>query len=109
MVFMGWGGGSIYPDPRQNWHSASAGGKGSNSIAYSNPQVDTLIDKANLEFDTKKRTKMLQEIGKILYEDVPYIFMVERDYVIMGFNSRIKSPKWIFNYGNVAAKEIFYQ
>jgi peptide/nickel transport system substrate-binding protein/microcin C transport system substrate-binding protein len=108
-TFMGWGGGSIFPDPRQIWHSSSAQGNGSNSVSYSNPKVDALIDQANLEFDRKKRAKMLQEIGNILYEDLPYIFLVERKFVLQLIHSRIQSPKWIFNFGTSVAKDLFYQ
>ncbi len=107
-VFMGWGGGSIYPDPRQIWHSQSISGGGSNTVGYANPKVDQLIDQANLEFDPKKRTKLLQEIGKILYEDLPYLFLVERHYSLEVLNSRIKSPKWMFRYGTSVARDLFY-
>lgn len=107
--FMGWGGGSIFPDPRQIWHSSSSQGNGSNSVSYANPQVDQLIDRANLEFDSKKRAKLLQQIGSLLYEDVPYIFLIERRFVLQMVNSRIRSPKWMFKYSTEVAKDLFYQ
>ena len=107
-MIMGWGGGSIYPDPKQLWSSDSIS-DGSNKVAYSNPQVDALIKKADLEFNRKKRAKLLQEINRILYDDVPYIFMIERHFVIEGINSRFKSPKWIERYSPTVAKELFYE
>ena len=106
-MFMGWGGGSIYPDPRQNWHTDSIA-SGSNKVGYSNPAVDKLIEKANMEFDMKKRAKMLQEIGRHLYEEVPYVFMVERSFILQGLNSRIKSPKWVEKYGTTLSKDLFF-
>lgn len=105
---MGWGGGSIFPDPRQIWHSESAAGKGSNTVGYSNPKVDELIAKANLEFDRKKRAKMLQEIHKILYDELPYVFLIERHYSLEALNSRIQAPKWMFKYSIGVAKEVFH-
>jgi microcin C transport system substrate-binding protein len=105
---MGWGGGSIYPDAKQLWSTESMG-QGSNKVNYSNPKVDALITKSNLEFDRKKRAKMLQEIGEIIYDDVPYIFTVERHYLLQGFNSRFKSPKWLERYNTVPAVELFHE
>jgi microcin C transport system substrate-binding protein len=106
-LLIGWGGGSIFPNPRQNWATSSIDG-GSNKVSYSNPKVDVLIEKANLEFNRKKRAKMLQEIGSILYADLPYIFLYERNAVLQGFNSKIKSPRWIARYGIDADKDLFH-
>ena len=107
-MIMGWGGGSIYPDPKQLWASDS-NGQGSNKVSYHNDQVDKLIKKANLEFDRKKRAKMLQEINRNLYDEVPYVFMVERHYLLQGIRSKFKSPKWVERYGSGPALELFYE
>ncbi|MBS1958833.1 MAG: hypothetical protein JST80_05100 [Bdellovibrionales bacterium] len=108
VIIAGFGGGSIFPDPKQIWHSDSAGGKGSNTVGYSNPKVDKLITKANLEFDRKKRAKLLQEIGKILYDDLPYVFLIEKHYSLEALNSRIQAPRWMFKYSSGVAKEVFH-
>ena len=108
LVYMGWGGGSIYPDPKQNWHTDSIANGGSNTVSYSNPKVDKLIDQANLEFDKKKRTKLLQGINRELYHDLPYIFLVERGYILQGLNSKIKSPVWSQRYSIEVSKELFH-
>jgi ABC-type transport system substrate-binding protein len=68
-----------------------------------------LIQKANFEFNRNARKKILQEIGKILYEDLPYIFICERHFVLQGMNSRIQSPLWIEKFGSSSAKELFYE
>jgi len=106
-VLMGWGGGSIFPNPRQLWATSSIDG-GSNKVGYSNPKVDALIEKANLEFNRKKRTKMLQQINDILYSDLPYIFLYERDSILQGFNSKLKSPRWSARYSTSAEKDLFH-
>ena len=106
-MLMGWSG-SMEPDPKQIWSSESIKG-GSNKVFYSNPKVDALIAKANLEFNKKARTRMLQDIGKTLYEELPYIFICERHFVLQGMSSRIKSPLWIEKFGSSSAKEMFYE
>ena len=106
-AFMGWGGGSIYPDARQMWHTDSIQ-SGSNYSSYSNPEVDKLIDQSNLEFNPKKREKLLQAIGLRLYQDIPYLFLVERKSILQGLNSRLKSPKWVERYGTSVSKDLFF-
>jgi microcin C transport system substrate-binding protein len=106
-MFMAWSG-SMEPDPKQLWSTDSMKG-GSNKVSYSNPKVDALIQKANFEFNRKARTKVLQDIGKILYDELPYIFICERHFILQGMNSRIKSPLWIEKFGSSSAKELFYE
>ena len=108
VIYMGWGGGSIYPDPKQNWHTDSIANGGSNTVSYSNPKVDKMINEANLEFDKKKRAKLLQGINRELYNDLPYIFLVERGYILQGLNSKLKSPVWNQRYGITVAKDLFH-
>ena len=98
----------MYPDPKQIWSSESIE-QGSNKVSYTNVKVDALIKKANLEFDRKKRVKMIQEIGKIIYDEVPYIFLVEQHTLLQGLNSRIKSPKWVERYGSGLSKDLFHE
>lgn len=107
-IVMAWTGGGMYPDPKQLWSTEAMKG-GSNRVSYSNPKVDELIKKANLEFDRKKRSLILQQIGKILYDEVPYIFVGERHFVLQGMNSRIKAPKFIEKFGSSVAKDLFYE
>lgn len=87
-----------YPNPRQIWHTDSEKNNGSNFVGYSNPKVDELIDKANVEFDLAKRAKILHEINRILYDDQPYTWLVEPKALIAGFTSKVKSPVWAMAY-----------
>jgi ABC-type transport system substrate-binding protein len=107
ITLMGWGGGGIHPDPKQNWATSSIDG-GSNKGGYSNPKVDALIEKADLEFNEKKRQKIMQEINRTLYAELPYIFLVERKFVIEGLNSRLKSPVWIQRYSTDLNQDLFH-
>jgi microcin C transport system substrate-binding protein len=107
-TLISWGGGSIYPNPRQLWASSSIK-NGSNRVGYSNPKVDKLIEKANTEFNQPKRSKILQEINRMIYNDVPYIFLFERNAILQGFNSRLKSPRWSAKYSTEVDKQFFYK
>ncbi|MGB2078322.1 MAG: ABC transporter substrate-binding protein [Vibrio sp.] len=49
-------------------------GKGQyNCGHYSNPKVDDLIEKSNVEVDPAKRAQMLQEVEQILYDDAAFV------------------------------------
>lgn len=96
-----------YPNPRQIWHSEAEKEAGSNYVGYSNPQVDALIEKANLEFDLKKRALVLHEINRILYDEQPYLWLVEPQALIMGVNARVRSPLWALEYGVYPATELY--
>lgn len=108
IAFSAWGAGGVQPDPRQLWSSSSIDG-GSNYSSFSHPEVDELVKKANVEFDEKKREKLIQRIGDIIYDQIPYLFLIERDFVLAAIQSRIKSPKWIRSYGSGLAKDLFYE
>lgn len=97
-IAMRWGGGSVDPDPKQIWHSASARAGGSNFISYKNPAVDKLIDQARVEFDKAKRVKMLQTVYKMIAEDAPYVFLFNDKYDFYAVTSHIKKPGETFKY-----------
>jgi len=42
-------------------------------VSYSNPELDKLIEEEQKTGDTKKRVALLQQAGKILMEDVPFV------------------------------------
>lgn len=78
---MGWSG-SVEWDPKQIWHSSNAVKGGSNFIAYKNPDVDKLIDKARFEPNRAKRMDQLRKVYKMIADDVPYIFMFNDKYYL---------------------------
>lgn len=96
-----------YPNPRQTWHTDAEKERGSNFVSYSNPTVDALIEKANVETDINKRAKMLHEINRIIYDDQPYLFLTEPRSLIAGFNSKLKSPVWAMQYDVSPPVEIY--
>ena len=71
MFSLGWIG--DYPDP-QNFldmlfHSQSA----YNHSAYSNPELDALVEQARIEQDVDRRMALYQQAEQILVEDAPWI------------------------------------
>ncbi len=106
-VILAWTG-TIFPNPKQIWHSSSEKNQGSNFISYNNPKIDDLIHRANSEFDPKKRNTIMQEINRIIYEDQPYTFIAEMNYILEGLSSKISSERWVANYETAAANDLFY-
>jgi ABC-type transport system substrate-binding protein len=106
-IILAWTG-SIFPNAKQIWDSKSEKDEGSNFISYNNPKVDELIKKANLEFDSLKRNKIMQEINQIIYADQPYTFLSEVNFILEGLNSKISSSRWAAPYELGAASDMFY-
>jgi ABC-type transport system substrate-binding protein len=106
-VILGWTA-TLFQNPKQIWDSKSADLGGSNYISYSNPQVDKLIEKANVEFDASKRNKIMQQLNRLIYADQPYTFLTEPKAGLFGLNSKIKSPRWYSKYDSALATDLFY-
>jgi peptide/nickel transport system substrate-binding protein len=71
-VLIGWSG---RPDPDGNIYSHVVTGGGLNDPAYSNPQVDVLLDAARILTDTSQRKRAYGQVMEILNEDLPYLFL----------------------------------
>jgi microcin C transport system substrate-binding protein len=95
---LAWGGGSVDLDPKQIWHSESAGKDGSNFVSYKVPEVDKLIDEAREELDKKKRIVLMRKIYGTIAADMPYDFFFNDRYSMYATTSRIKTPKPTFKY-----------
>ncbi|HEY3449473.1 MAG TPA: ABC transporter substrate-binding protein [Myxococcales bacterium] len=64
----------VQSDPYQVWHSSQVKG-GSNWVGFNNQRVDELIENARVEFDAVRRSAMYRELGRILYDEQPYMFV----------------------------------
>ena len=49
----------------------------SNGAGYSNPEVDTLLDRAAREVDPTRRTPIYRELQEIAVRDLPYVWLAE--------------------------------
>ena len=97
-VTLGWSVGSLEPDPKQIWHSASIPSPGSNFIGYSNPQVDKLIDEMRGTMDTARRTAMLHKIHELIAADAPYSFMFNRKFTLYANTARVRKKQELLKY-----------
>mgnify|MGYP001045999629 CR=1 FL=1 len=73
-VILAWTSPAIEGDPYQVWHSSQIP-KGSNYVAFNNPEADKLMEEARLEFDEQKRIEMYHRFDAILHEEQPYTFL----------------------------------
>ncbi len=75
-LYMGWALGTPPEDPRQLWHSSGAKEPGSsNTIGFSNAEVDKIIDQLTFENDQKKRLALYHRFHAIIHQEQPYTFL----------------------------------
>jgi len=87
MYGLRWIGGNEDPDIFEYaFHSSKFPPNGANRDYYSNPRVDTLIDKARREVDPKARKPLYDEVQSILADDLPYINLWYLDNVLVHTN-----------------------
>lgn len=97
-VTMRWGNGSVDPDPKQIWHSASAEKGGSNFINYKNAEVDKLIDEGRMTLDKPKRIVLLKKAYEKIADDVPYLFLFSDRYQFYATTAKVEKPGDTFIY-----------
>lgn len=68
-ALIGWSG-RIDPDGNMFAHFKTGGSN--NDSGYTNPDVDTLLDKARAVTDQTERKKLYQDAQKIIMDDLPY-------------------------------------
>lgn len=73
-MVLGWSLGYDY-DQYQLWHSSQDGPGLLNTGAYSNPEVDHLLDEIRTEFDRGRIKELCGRMQRIIYEDQPYLFL----------------------------------
>jgi peptide/nickel transport system substrate-binding protein len=90
-VTLGW---SSVPesDPYQVFHSNNIKDQGDNRTAYSNPELDKVIDKGRTTMDKEARMKYWHQVHQILHDDQPYTFMFNRKALRL-FNERVHNVK----------------
>ena len=93
MYSLRWIGGNEDPDIFEYaFHSAKFPPNGANRGFYSNPRLDSLIDKARREVDPKLRKPLYAEVQRILAEDLPYVDFWYLDNVMV-HTRRVKNLK----------------
>lgn len=95
---LAWGGGDLFWDPKQIWHSSSAVVGGSNFISYKNPEVDKLIDEGRMIVDRNKRRDVFRKVYELIAEDAPYVFLTNAKFGFYGVNAKVGTPGDTFKY-----------
>jgi len=84
MYGLRWIGGNEDPDIFEYaFHSSKFPPNGANRNYYSNPRVDTLIDKARQEIDPRTRKPLYDEVQSILARDLPSMNLWYLDNVVV--------------------------
>ncbi len=87
MYFTSWGNGSLDPSDIMV-PTLRTNGRG-NSAGYANPQVDKLLDEAEVEVDREKRRQMYLKAQEQVTADAPWIFLwLPQD--IYGISKRVR-------------------
>lgn len=77
-VILGWSIG-LDPDQYDIWYSGKTKEKEFNFVGYSNPEVDSLLEKGRRTYDIAERKKAYYRIQEILADELPYIFLYVPD------------------------------
>lgn len=88
---LGWSG-SVESDPYQIFHSDQAIVGGDNRTGYRSARLDEAIEAARVTMDTDERMKKWHTVHRILHEDQPYTFLLNRQALRL-FNDRVKNIK----------------
>ena len=78
VIVLGLGTGSD-PDQFVVWHSSQRGPDQMNRTGYANPEVDALLEAGRQSCVQKDRVRYYHRIQQILAEDLPMIFLYNRD------------------------------
>jgi peptide/nickel transport system substrate-binding protein len=102
MIIGGWE--ADYPDLNSNievmYDSAYAGAGGYNAAAYSNPEVDRLIEAQRRTVDPAQRFELQRQMMSIVANDVPYIifdYSSRHSALNDKYTGVAVSPAWLWN------------
>ena len=69
-----WGAGSVFPNPKPEYHSSTADVQNTNNISgFKNKRIDEIAEQYDVEFDPAKRAALLRELDGILTREFHYI------------------------------------
>lgn len=74
VIALSWSSTDAVQDLFQIFHSSQAEA-GSNSVGYSNPEVDALLEQIRTEFDPQARAALERKVHRKLYDDQVYLFL----------------------------------
>ena len=73
-----------YPDPDFGLYRTFHTDGSANVHAYSNPDLDALLEQGRTSMDPAERGRIYQDVQKLIAEDAPFVFLVaENQYRVM--------------------------
>ncbi len=75
------------PDPFAFWHASQRNDPGLNIALYTNPQADTLLEKARTVTDRTARHAIYEEFQSIVLADNPAVFLYSPEYAYVPVGS----------------------
>jgi len=81
LTFVGWG--ADFPDPDNFLRPNMRSGSTNNRSKYSNPQVDALLDRAQVETDRTKAVDLYRQAQRLIHEDSPDVFLLYSQSVVL--------------------------
>ncbi|MEI7924763.1 MAG: peptide ABC transporter substrate-binding protein, partial [Chloroflexota bacterium] len=81
MTFVGWG--ADYPDPENFLAPNMKTGTSNNRSKYSNPAVDALLERAQLETNREKSVDLYKQAQKLVQEDSPDVFLLYSQAIVL--------------------------
>jgi peptide/nickel transport system substrate-binding protein len=101
-ALLGWSG---RVDPDGNMYSWFHTDGGNNSMQYSNPQVDSLLESARASSDQAQRTSDYQQAEQLILQDASYVF-INHGVNIQATTSKVKNftllPTGLMDYSSVS-------
>ncbi|MDB5036317.1 MAG: Peptide/nickel transport system substrate-binding protein [Chlorobi bacterium] len=90
-----WGGGSIFPSPKNEYRSNLADVPNTNNLTgFKNTRADQLMDQEELTFDQGKRVVMLRELDSILMESKQYALAWYAPYKRVAYWNKFGAPSY---------------
>ena len=97
MANMAWNA-LIFPNPESSYHSKYADIDQTNNITgIKNPKIDEILDRYPEMFDIDERTKALQELDGLVYQEHPYILNWYGPFARVLYWNRFGMPESYFS------------
>jgi len=93
-----WGVGSVFPNPRPEYHSEMADMENTNNISgLKDKRVDEIVEKYDVTFDPKERTELLKQLDGLLTAHYQYVLRWYDPAQRVAFSNRFGMPKGTFS------------
>jgi microcin C transport system substrate-binding protein len=94
LVSGAWGAGSVFPNPRPEYHSETADVPNTNNISgFKNQRIDEICEQYDVEFEPQKRQALLRELDSLLTGQHHYIMEWYAPAARLAFWNRFGMPQ----------------